>query len=161
MNSIEITFDNGGSTFMLLDPADFIKVSMDKSRPSNPRVRLVYLEPFTRNVKSLDMLFMGPDVPKGHVGPFVTSVSWDPSETAGSPEESVSWDPSETAGSPEESVSWDPSETAGSPEDIYAMLRSKALGAKDTRVTDGTPGTQGTKVDRDDHMDSGEVVHGF
>ena len=146
MNSIEITFDNGGSTFMLLDPADFIKVSMDKSRPSNPRVRLVYLEPFTRNVKSLDMLFMGPDVPKGHVGPFVTSVSWDPSETAGSPEESVSWDPSETA---------------GSPEDIYAMLRSKALGAKDTRVTDGTPGTQGTKVDRDDHMDSGEVVHGF
>ena len=131
MNSIEITFDNGGSTFMLLDPADFIKVSMDKSRPSNPRVRLVYLEPFTRNVKSLDMLFMGPDVPKGHVGPFVTSVSWDPSETA------------------------------GSPEDIYAMLRSKALGAKDTRVTDGTPGTQGTKVDRDDHMDSGEVVHGF
>lgn len=128
MNSIEITFDNGGRTIMLLDPADFINVSMDKSRPSNTRVRLVYLEPLTRNVKSLDMFFMGPEVPKGHVGPIVTSVSWDTIETA------------------------------GSPEDTYAMLRSKALEARGPKVTQGTPGT---RVDRDAHMDSGDVVHGF
>ena len=120
MNSIEITFDNGGRTVMLLDPADFIKVSMDKSRPSDTRVRLVYLEPFTRNVKTLDLFFMGPqvpDVPKGQDGPFVTSVSWDTIEAT------------------------------RSPEDTYALLRSKALGVKrpeDTQVTDGTQGTQGT-----------------
>lgn len=117
MNSIEITFDNGGRTVMLLDPADFIKVSLDKSRPSDTRVRLVYLEPFTRNVKALDLFFMGPqvpDVPKGQVGPLVTSVSWDTIETA------------------------------RSPEDTYDLLRSKALRPKDTKVTDGTQGTDGT-----------------
>ena len=116
MNSIEITFDNGGRTVMLLDPADFIKVSMDKSRPSDTRVRLVYLEPFTRNVKTLDLFFMGPQVPKGQVGPLVTLVSWDTTETA------------------------------RSPEDTYDMLREKALGVKrpkDTQVTDGTQGTGG------------------
>lgn len=133
MNSIEITFDNGGRTVMRLDPADFIKVSMDKSRPSDTRVRLVYLEPFTRNVKSLDLFFMGPevpDVPKGQVGPFVTSVSWDTTETT------------------------------RSPEDTYDMLRAKGLGVKrpeETQVTGGTQGTQGTRG----HMDTGDTVYGL
>jgi len=119
MNSIEITFDNGGRTVMRLDPADFIKVSMDKSRPSDTRVRLVYLEPFTRNVKSLDLFFMrhsAPDVPQGQLGPYVTSVSWDSTETA------------------------------RTPEDTYDLLRVKGLGVKgpkETQVTDGTQGTGG------------------
>ena len=119
MNSIEISFDNGGRTVMLLDPADFIKVSMDKSRPSDTRVRLVYLEPFTRNVKTLDLFFMGPqvpDVPKGQDGPYVTLVSWDTTDAA------------------------------RTPEDTYDMFRAKALGLKrpkDTKVTDGTQGTGG------------------
>ena len=133
MNSLEISFDNGGRTVMLLDPADFIKVSMDKSRPSDTRVRLVYLEPFTRNVKALDLFFMGPqvpDVPNGQDGPFVTSVSWDTTDTA------------------------------RSPEDTYALLREKGLGVKrpeDTQVTDGTQGTQGTGG----HMDTGDTVYGL
>ena len=119
MNSIEITFDNGGRTVMRLDPADFIKVSMDKSRPSDTRVRLVYLEPFTRNVKALDLFFLrpcGPEVPNGQLGPFVTSVSWDSTETA------------------------------RTPEDTYDLLREKGLGVKgpkETQVTDGTQGTGG------------------
>ena len=133
MNSLEITFDNGGRTVMRLDPADFIKVSMDKSRPSDTRVRLVYLEPFTRNVKALDLFFMRPcvpEVPNGQLGPFVTSVSWDTTETA------------------------------RTPEDTYDMLRAKGLGVKgpkETQVTGGTQGTQGTGG----HMDTGDPLGKF
>ena len=132
MNSIEITFDNGGRTVMRLDPADFIKVSMDKSRLSDTRVRLVYLEPFTRNVKSLDLFFLRPGCghANGQLGPFVTSVSWDSTETA------------------------------RTPEDTYDLLRVKGLGVKgpkETQVTDGTQGTQGTGG----HMDTGDTVYGL
>lgn len=90
LHTLHITYDNGSRSIMLLDPADFIKVSIDKARPSDTRVRLVYIEPFTREYKSIDLFFMGPQGPKGPkgpFGPFVTSVAWDSNEPVSAPDD--------------------------------------------------------------------------
>ena len=92
LHTLRITCDNGSRAIFKLDPADFIKVSIDKGRPSDTRVRLAYIEPFTRAYKTIDLFFMDPQVtqspdgPQGPDGPFVSSVAWDSNEPVSSPD---------------------------------------------------------------------------